>query len=255
MGEVLSALRRQRAAVLSANLVYFLALLFLGVNLFLRDVGTALWYFALPALAAYFLLVRPMTKRYQCALRGAILKYGVCSGLSEMTYDPKKGFSAEEFLASGLVTTVSSKAFLSREKVTGRRGALSLEMADTTFPILENGRNAMSSGLYVRLSRDGASFPEFTVRAGQTGEAVLPANAAALLREMASFVPGNLYISSRGDTMHVFFRGRFIGFQINPLADLSEKTLQANPLPEADQSLRLALMLDGHGPARTVKKG
>ena len=255
MSEALASLRRQRTAVLGANLVYFLALLALGANLFLRDTGPEVWVFAVPALAAYLLLIRPMTERYKRALRGAILTYGVCAGLSEMSYDPKQGFSAEEFLASGLVTTVSAKAFLSREKVSGRRGALSLEMADTTFPILENGRNAMSSGLYVRLRRDGASFPEFTVRAGRTDGLALPAKASALLREMASFVPGNLYINSRGDSIHLFFRGRFIGFQINPLADLTEKTLQANPLPEADQSLRLALMLDGYGPARTVKKG
>lgn len=130
-----------------------------------------------------------------------------------------------------------------------------LEMADTTFPILENGRNAMSSGLYIRLSRDGASFPEFTVRSGQIDEVDLPAKALALLREMASFVPGNLYIVSRGDAMHVFFRGRFVGFQINPLMNLTEKTLQANPLPEADQSLHLALLLIRKGPARTERNG
>ena len=71
----------------------------------------------------------------------------------------------------------------------------------------------------------------------------LSGKAAALVREMASFVPGNLYLHADGETLHVFFRGRFVGFSINPLMNLSERILRANPLPEAEQALRLALML------------
>ena len=243
MEATLAGLKRQRLRVLSANLVYFLALFALGVALFLRSRGGVLYGAVLMALAVYLLLVRPMTERYKRAIRRAILEYGVCDGLTDMTYEPKAGFTAEEFLASGLVNTVSGKAFLSREKVTGRRGEMNFAMADVTFPIRENGRNAMSSGLYIRLTRQGASFPDLTVRAGDTDGLPLPGKAAALLREMASFVPGNLYLRSENNALHVFFRGRFVAFPVNPLLNLSEKTLRANPLPEADQALRLALLL------------
>ena len=241
MAETLSALRRQRTLVLGLNLVYFLALLALGVTVFLRSRAGALGVAA--ALAVYLLLVRPMTERYKRAIRAAILEYGVCDGMTDVTYAPREGFTAGEFLSSGLINTVSDKAFLSREKVTARRGDMALTMADVTFPIREGGRNAMSSGLYIRLQKPGAVFPALTISADDTEGLSLSGKAAALVREMASFVPGNLYLHADGETLHVFFRGRFVGFSINPLMNLSERILRANPLPEAEQALRLALML------------
>ena len=243
MKETLASLQKRRVTVLSVNLLYFLALAALGFFLFFRSRSTALFAAALAALAVYLLLVRPMTEDYKRAVRRAVLEFGVCGSLSEFTYEPKAGFSAAEFLTSGLVNTVSDKAFFSREKVTARRGDMRLAMSDVTFPIRERGLNAMSSGLYLRLTRPGAAFPALTVRAGDAEDLPVSGKAAALLREMASFVPGNLYLNTVGDTMHVFFRGRFIGFRINPLLQLTEKTLRSDPLPEAEQSLRLALML------------
>ena len=247
MKEAAAALNRRRTLVLAANLGYFLALAALGFFLFFRSRSAAVYVTALAALAVYLLLIRPMTERYKAALRGEILRNGVCGGFTDVTYAPREGFKAADFLESGLVNTLSEKAFLSREKVTGRRGELRMEMADVTFPVRENGLNNICSGLYIRMSRPGAAFPAVTVRAGQTDETPLEGRALALLKEMASFVPGSLYLNTEGDTLHIFFRGRFIAFRINPMMQITESTLRVDPLPETDQALRLALMLARKG--------
>ena len=243
MLETLTALKRKRTQILAANLGYFLVLLALSFFLFFRSRSIAVYVAGLAALAVYLLLIRPMTGNYKKALRGAILRYGVCDGMTDFSYAPREGFKASDLITSGMVNTVSDKAFLSREKVTARRGALQLEMADVTFPIRERGLNAMSSGLFIRIFHPGASFPELMIRAGQLDDLPLEGKALSLLKEMASFVPGNLYLNTAGDVLYVFFRGRFAGFKLNPLLELTENTLRANPLPEADQSLRLAKIL------------
>jgi len=41
----------------------------------------------------------------------------------------------------------------------------------------------------------------------------------------------------------VILRGRFLGFKINPLMDVTENTLSKDPLPELGQILKLARQL------------
>ncbi len=246
MSSELAALQKKRLAMMLSNLLYFLVLLVLGYLLLIRGMGGKA-YAAAAVLAVYLLLLRPMTNRYKTAVREAILRRTVCRGLTDVTYEPGKGVSAEEFLASGLVNTLSEKSFLSREKVTGRKNTCAVTMADVIFPIRENGLNAMSSGLYLRLVRPGAAFPELTVRAGQTDDLPLKGPALSLLEEMAAFIPGNLYMRAGADELHLFFRGRFVGFQVNPLMNITENTLRNDPIPELQQALRLSQMLAGQG--------
>lgn len=243
MGEILSELKKRRTILLLANIIYFLILLILGLFILVRG-RRGIWYVAVAVtLLAYIFLIRPMISRYRQAIRREIIKNGVCREMEKTTYDPKAGFTVEEFRASGLVNTVSDKAFLSREKVSGRMGRLQFVMADVTFPIRENGRNAMSNGLYLKVTGENAEFPILTVRAGQTDNLQIQEKAASLLKEMTSFIPGNLYIQSQPHELHLFFRGRFVCFHVNPLMNITDNTLKTNPLPELQQSLQLAQAL------------
>ena len=247
MESILSDLKKRRLLLLMTNLAYFVLLLVLGYLILIRGYGGA-WYAAAGVIiVAYVLIIRPITVSYKKSVRRAILQYGVCRELTGMTYKPKSGFTVEEFQASELVNTVSDKAFLSREKVIGHKGGFRIAMADVTFPIRENGRNAMSSGLYLTITGNNVIFPKLTVRAGQFDDLQINGAAASLLQEMASFIPGNLYIQTQTDAIHLFFRGRFVCFPVNPLININEKTLQSNPLPELQQSIKLAqiLMLQG----------
>lgn len=244
MTEAIQALRRQRVQMMLVNLVYFLALLTLGMLLFLTDaVGSVLGYLLVAVcLGGYFLLVRPMSKRYVNAVREAVLRYSVCSVLTNFRHQVKEGVSAQTVRASGLVTA-SADNFLSREHITGSCATMAVEMADVTFPIIEDGRNAMMSGAFVQITWPGAEFAPVTVKAGQLEELSLPKQQMALLEALGELIPGSLYLKAEGETLTLLLRGRFLSFHVNPLVQINEKTLGANPFPELEQAIKLARLM------------
>ena len=66
-----------------------------------------------------------------------------------------------------------------------------------------------------------------------------PAGEKKLLEQACSYIPGSLYLRTQGDEMEILVRGRFLGFRINPLMQLTESTLNASPLPELKPLLEL----------------
>lgn len=244
MKEAVQALKRQRIRMLLVNLAYFIVLLLLGALLFLKNAaaGTTGYLLAAACLAGYLLLVRPMSRRYAGAVREAILRHAVCAGLTDFNYRPKDGAAAETVRACGLVPA-SADAFVSRERVTGSCGTMAVEMADVTFPVIEDGRNAMFSGAFAQLVWPGARFAPITVRAGETRGLSLPGQQMELLEKLGELIPGSLYLKAGGETLTVLLRGRFLGFRVNPLMQISEQTLGANPFPELGQVIRLARLM------------
>lgn len=250
MTGTLATLRRKRTGVFLLNLVYFLALLGLGVLLFLRGQTGAVYILVAVCVVLYLLVVRPMTKRYVGQVRSAILSGTLGSLLEGYAYDPKGGVTARQVQDTGLVPTSSPKSFFSREHVTGHQGPIQVEAADVTFPIREGRMNAMFSGCYLRLNWPGASLPALTVRQRVGDDQDLPFKQRALLEEIGGFIPGNFYLKTGGETAEVLLRGRFLGFRINPLLPLSEQILTTSPLPELELLLRLLRLMDRKAAAR-----
>ena len=132
---------------------------------------------------------------------------------------------------------------MSREHITGNCGTMAVEMADVTFPIIEDGRNAMFSGAFVQLAWPGADFAPTTVKAGETGSLGLPKQQMELVESLGELIPGSLYLKAGGETLTLLLRGRFLGFRVNPLVQISEQTLGANPFPELRQAMQLARLM------------
>lgn len=238
MSERLQELRRKRLVVILASLAYFAALLAVGVLVFLR--GTAFgWLLVLVCAAAYLLLVRPILVRYQSALRGAILAGSVGRRLSGYRHDPSSGVSQERLASTGLVPR-PLRAMHSREHIQGRAGSMPAELADVTFPIRENGRNAMFSGCYLGLTCPGADFAPLRVEAGDLQDLRLPKQQREALEALGALIPGSLYLSMEGERLDILLRGRFLGFPVNPLLPVTEKSLSADPMPELAEAIRLA---------------
>ena len=235
MTEAVQTLKRQRVRMILVNLAYFMVLLLLGVLLFLQNDAAGVTGYLLVAacLAGYLLLVRPMSKRYVNAVREAILRYAVCAELTDFNQQSKSGVTAEAVRACGLVPA-SADTFMSREHITGNCGTMAVEMADVTFPIIEDGRNAMFSG---------ADFAPVTVKAGETGSLSLPKQQMELVESLGELIPGSLYLKAGGETLTLLLRGRFLGFRVNPLVQISEQTLGANPFPELRQAMQLARLM------------
>ncbi len=244
MAESLAALQRRHKSLLLMNLLYFLTLLALGVLFFLKGFGGAAAY-VLAALCAagYLLLVRPAQKRYAGEVREALLRHTVCAGLDGLTYEPKGGVTAEDVQASGLFPAIRPNAFVSREHITGQAGPVRVELADVTFPIAENGLNAMFSGAFVELTWPGAELPETTVRSGET-DAELPKKQMTLVRELGELIPGSLYLHSGGEKLTLLLRGRFLGFPVNPLMSPARINQTADPFPELARAMELMRLMN-----------
>ncbi len=244
MTEAVQALKRQRVRMILVNLAYFLVLLLLGVLLFLKNAaaGAAGYLLAAACLAGYLLLVRPMSKRYVNAVRATVLRYAVCAELTDFDYRSKGGAAAETVRGCGLVPA-SADTFMSREHVAGKCGTLAVEMADVTFPIIEDGHNAMFNGAFVQLVWPGADFAPVTVKAGETRDLSLPKQQMELVEGLGELIPGSLYLKAGGETLTLLLRGRFLGFRVNPLMQISEQTLCANPFPELGQAMQLARLM------------
>lgn len=239
MGGIMQTLSRQRTRIFLVNLLYFAALLGIGVLIFLMNLGGAVYLLAAVCVVCYLVLLRPFSRRYVGQVREEILRRTVGQNLENYCYEPKSGVTAEQVQASGLIAATQPKAFFSREHVTGSLGGIEIELADVSFPILENKLNAMFNGCYGRLRCPGASLPEILVKGGRCAQTELPAGEKKLLEQACSYIPGSLYLRTQGDEMEILVRGRFLGFRINPLMQLTESTLNASPLPELKPLLEL----------------
>lgn len=246
MAETLRMLKQKRVKMMLLNLAYFLTLLALGTLIFLKGLGGVAYLLVAACVTAYLLVVRPVSKHYTSAVREAVLRYGVCGDLADICYEPKGGVTAKQVQASGLVPASTNKSFVSREHLTGRSGNLLVELADVTYPIVENGLNTMFSGAFVQLNWRGANFAPVTVIAGDLSGSQLPRAQMELLREMGSLIPGSLYLRAEGNTLTVLLRGRFLGFRVNPLMAIQEKTLESNVFPELKQAVQLARLMRLH---------
>ena len=167
MKETVAKLKKARLTVLLANLIYFLAVLALGFLIFVKGRGGLLYGLVAAALAAYLALIRPLTVRYKRTAREGLLRENVCRGMSDFTYLPKAGFTAQEFQEAGLMAGDTGKAFLSRELVTTCQGGFRLKMADVTFPVRKDGLNAMFNGMLLHITGDSATFPELRLTSGE----------------------------------------------------------------------------------------
>lgn len=244
MKEALQALKRRRVRMMLVNLAYFLVLLALGVLIFLKNAGGGVGLVLVAAcLAGYLLLVRPMSRRYTAAVRDAVIRHTVCGELSGCDHRPESGVSPERVRACGLISASSQRTFMSREHVTGMCGTMQVELADVTFPIVEDGRNAMFNGAFVELRWPGADFSPVTVRAGELDGLKLPKQQLELVEKLGELIPGSLYLQAGGETLTLLLRGRFLGFRVNPLMQINERTLGANPFPELGWALALARLM------------
>lgn len=237
----IEALKKRRVRALIVCIVYFLVLLAVGGLIFLKDASYGPQMAAF-CVALYLLLVRPVLKRYTQQLRKGVLETTIGAELREMTYDAKEGLSLRELEQTGL-TPVPLPSHLSRELVTGRSGGFRVKLADVTFPILSRGKNEMFSGCGVLLEHDDRTFATVRVEAGSLVSGDVDGEVGKLLVELDSFIPGCLYINAEENRLSVILRGRFLGYRINPLMDVSERTLSADPLPELKKILELARML------------
>lgn len=240
MERALKELRRRRVWMLLANLAYFLALLAVGAAVFLGN-GAGGGLLAAVCVAGYLLLVRPMRQRYVAGVRREILCRTVCAPLTDVCYAPKEGVEAET--VREVFPMADDGAFMSREHITGRTGSLRAEAADVTFPIREEGRRAMFSGALVRLTWPGSEFPPLSVDAGGLQGLSLPRGQRELLEKLNEFIPGSLYLRAKGETLTLLLRGRFLALRVNPLMQLSERTLGSNPFPELEQAVHLAKLM------------
>lgn len=237
MKETVAKLKKARLTVLLANLIYFLAVLALGFLIFVKGRGGLLYGLVAAALAAYLALIRPLTARYKRTARESLLRENVCRGMSDFTYLPKAGFTAWEFQEAGLMAGDTGKAFLSRELVTARKGGFCLKMADVTFPVRKDGLNTMFNGLLLHITNDSAAFPE--LRRTSDDETDVPPVARALLEQL----PGEYSLRTGSRGLYLLLRGRFIGFPVNPLLHITERTMETALLPEAACGMRLAQVL------------
>lgn len=241
MERALKELRRQRTRMLLVNLAYFLALLAVGGAVFLGN-SSGGWLLAAACVAGYLLLVRPARQRYVSAVRREVLCRVVCAPLTDVRYEPGEGVGAEA-VREAFPTLAEGGAFMSREHITGQAGALRVEAADVTFPILEEGRRAMFNGALMRLTWPGSVFPALSADAGELQGLSLPKGQRELLESLNEFIPGSLYLRSERETLTLLLRGRFLALHVNPLMQLNERTLGSNPFPELEQAVRLARLM------------
>lgn len=247
MKETVAKLKRARLMVLLANLAYFLAVLALGFLIFVKGRGGLMYALVAAAVVVYLVLIRPLTARYKRTVREGLLRENVCCGMSDFAYRPKEGFTAQEFMDAGLMAGDTGKAFLSRELVTACRGGFRLKMADVTFPVKKDGLNAMFNGLLLHVTNDGVTLPELNLTGGEED---VPVQTAA--RSLLEQLRGDFRLRTGEQGLYLLVRGCFIGFPVNPLLNITEKTMEAKLLPEADCAVRLAqvLSMQGHSKER-----
>lgn len=237
--EKVKELQKRRVRMILTNLLYFIALLIIGLIMFFKNAGAWI-YVPIAAIIVFYLLVdRPMLKGFEHDLRESILRFGVMSRLDEAVYMPKEGVPQHYITDAGFINVIADKAFLSRELIKGRAGSAEIEIADVTFPIREGGLNKMFSGCLIHLEDRNADYPKLDISAGDVS-GMPEGKERRLVKKLGEFIPGSLYLHRDGQVMDVLLRGRFIGFQINPLGEVHESTLKSDPLPELKQVIELA---------------
>ena len=241
MNDWLQKLRKERILVFCCGIAYFLVLLAAGIFVFLKNAAYANMLVA-GCLGIYLLAVRPVLSRYQRLLRRAMLEINLGKYLNQLIYEPKQGFSQKELEETGL-TPVPLKSHLSREKIRGKAGIFRVSAADVTFPFHNGNLNEMFNGCAVCLGTDFGEFPPLRMEAGVWKAGEPDPRTQALAEEIGSLIPGSLYLKTQDNRMYVILRGRFLGFKINPLMDVTENTLSKDPLPELGQILKLARQL------------
>lgn len=234
----LQLLRRKRLAMILVNLSYFITILVVGTLVFLRGTSHA-YLLILACFGVYLLIIRPVVGRYRQVLRTEILASTLGQKLTDYVYRQKSGVDREQLQASGLVP-VPLSALHSREHIFGKIDKMQIELADVTFPVRVQSRNEMFSGCYIGLNCPGAKFPTCRVEAGILKEGDMSEQQRKLVENLGALIPGSLYLKMDKERMVLLLRGRFLGFSINPLEAVTERTLTSDPLPELDDAIRLA---------------
>lgn len=238
MDAYLQKLRKERIKVFCCGIAYFVLLLAAGTLVFLKDASYANVLVAV-CVGIYLLAVRPILSRYKKHLRRAMLEINLGKQLEPLTYEPKEGLSARELEDTGL-TPVPLSSHLSREKIQGKAGGYRVTLADVTFPFHNGSLNEMFNGCAICLESDFGTFPPLRMEAGTLVEGELGQKEQELTEEIGSLIPGSLYLNTQGNRLYVILRGRFLGFKINALMDVTENTLSKDPLPELGAVLKLA---------------
>ncbi len=238
----LETLKKQRKNMLLLNLFYFIGLLLIGISLFLTGAGRWIWIPSVVAVAFYLLAARPVRVRYEQDLRSAVLKHAILAELYDASYDPMGETPCSYLEDAGFINSIDPRSYLSREHISGTREGLHCELADVTFPFREGHYNKMFSGCLIHITDPDASWTQLDIRAGEITETTVPLSAREqeLVEKLGSFIPGSLYLHRKGQTLDVLLRARFVGFPVNPLSEISERTMQSDPLPEFRNALELA---------------
>ncbi len=237
--ETVRELQKRRVRIILINLVYFIGLLAVALVMFFMNAGQWI-YLPVAALVIFYLFVdRPMLKGFEQDLRAAILAQGTLKILDDWSYLPKEGISSSYIIKAGFINVIAENSFLSRELIRGKKGSISIEMADVTFPIHEAGLNRMFSGCLIHMTVPGADAAVLDVKAGDTSH-LNTGKEKRLADKLGEFIPGSLYLHREGDQIDILMRGRFIGFQLNPLMEVHESTLNSDPLKELKTALELA---------------
>lgn len=236
--EELRGLQKQRVVILLTNIAYFTAMLIVALVMLFKNAGQWI-YLPVAALVIFYIFVdRPMLSRFKQAIRTAILRYGTLDCLDSWSYEPKSGLTPDIIANAGFINVIKSESFLSRELIRGNRAQAKVEIADVTFPIHEGGFNKMFSGCLLHITVPGADMEELDVRAGDVSY-LNSGREKKLITKLGEFIPGSMYLHRKEESMDVLLRGRFVGFQINPLGEIHESTLNSDPLPELKTALQL----------------
>ena len=240
------ALKKRRVRIILLNLIYFIALLCIGLVMFFRNAGYLIYIPAAAAVLVYIFFIRKMLKEYEYDLREAILRGSVLTHLESPTYDRRGGISYQYLIDAGFINVINASSYLSRELIRGTKADMDVQLADVTFPVREDGLNKMFSGCLIHIESGSAQFEQLDVKAGDH-KAISDGELRRLVKKLGSFIPGSLYLHSEGNSVDILLRARFIGFQINPLGEVSGKLLESDPLPELGQALALAEKLKRPG--------
>ena len=126
-------------------------------------------------------------------------------------------------------------------------------MADVTFPVKVDGLNAMFSGMLLEICSEDREFPELRLDGENWYTEPVNADARQALDDLKAR-GGQLLLQSRGRTLYLLVRGSFLGFPVNPLLNVTEKTMEAELLPEVRGALRVSQTLCGQGRDKKGKR-
>ncbi len=224
----LEDLEKKRKNILLLNVIYAFVILVVGAAIFFLHLYNIAWALILACILLYLLVVWPAGRRYSKNARAVILREVVCKGMKDFCYDPKGGIDGEKVWETGLIRSTKPDTFLAREHITGKMGNIDAELADITFPVNENGHDAVFTGSFIGLTYPKADFPRLFVREGNLNNLGLPPSEYQILKEIGEFIPGSLYVYMKGERLVILLRGRFLGYRITRTMPVTDE----NPYPE-----------------------